>query len=579
MASVLDVEITRTRLEATVQELTHLLYRSAYSTLMRESRDCSILLLSPRGDVVVNGATHGHRMNYHHFVRALLERFPDMAPGDIYLSNHPYEASIPHTPDLGVAMPVFVEETLVGFSCSLAHKSDFGGSVIGSASMGATHLFQEGLLLPPLRYRRNGVVNRAVDAVIAANVRNTDLFFGDMRAQLGVTEVGAERMAAVARDLGAPTLLEVYEELLDQGERNLRNHLARWPDGSVAVEAYMDSDGVRPDPVRLALSVTVKGDEIVFDTSASADQTAGPVNMTRTYTEAGIFYALIALTDPAFGFNDGMRRPVTITGREGSVLNPVFPAPVGAATTVSHRFADLCFEALSHFAPERSIAHSGGSGGTLAFMWQGPGGGSRALQYEVLGTAMGAMDGRDGTSGVAVYATNLAITSVEILESQYPMRVRRFELIRDSGGAGTFRGGLSYRREYEALQPAAVSRRAERARFPGAGVNGGSPGSLAHVALRHDGQWSELPVAGQYQLVPGDVLRVEGSGAGGMGSPLARDPELVAGDVARGYVSEETARDEYGVRLDAEGRLLAAETEGERRARRSSAGGGGAVGG
>lgn len=550
MASVLDVEVTRTRLEAAISELTYLLYRSAYSTLMRESRDCSIYLMSPEGHIVVNGLTHGHRMNYHHFIRVLLDRFPDMAPGDIYLSNHPYDAAIPHTPDLGVVVPAFCDGVLVGFGCSIAHKADFGGSVVGSASMGATHLFQEGLLLPPLRYRRGDVVNEVVDQVIASNVRNPDLFFGDMRAQLGVSKVAADRIIEIARLLGADTLFEVYRELLDQGERNLRQCLSSWPDGSVSVEGWMDNDGVDLSrPVRLALTVTVVGDEIIFDTTESDDQTVGPVNMTIPFVEAAIYYALAAVADPAFGFNDGMRRAVQLVSRKGSVLDPNPPAPVGAATSVNHRFVDLCFEALGHFVPERSIAHSGGSGGTLGFNWQlGPG--ARALQYEVLGSAMGAMADRDGISGVAVYATNLAITSVEILESQFPMRVRRFELICDSGGPGATRGGLSYRREYEAVNHAGVSRRAERGRFPGRGVSGGLPGSIATVTLISGGEERRLPIAGHYEVAPGEVFRVEGAGGGGMGDPLTRDPQLVALDVRRGYVSRAAAREHYGVALD-----------------------------
>ena len=284
-----------------------------------------MMLMSDKGDVVVNGVMHGHRMNYHHFIRALLAAFPDMQEGDIYLSNHPYAASIPHTPDLGVVMPAFVDGELVGFSCSLAHKSDFGGSVVGSASMGATHLFQEGLLLPPLRYARAGVVNEIVNQVISANVRNPDLFFGDMRAQLGVTKVGAERFSAIARQLGVSTLREVYDELLDQGERHLRDHLQGWPDGSVTVEGFIDNDGITLDrPIRLALTVTVAGEEISFDSSASDDQTPGPVNMTIPYNEAS------DLLRPGSAHRPGVRlqrrhAQARHLPRSGSVLDPRFP--------------------------------------------------------------------------------------------------------------------------------------------------------------------------------------------------------------------------------------------------------------
>lgn len=552
--------------------MTHLLYRSAYSTLMRESRDCSFMLLDPRGQVVVSGPGHFHNAAYHYFAAALLRKFPDMRDGDVYLTNHPYEAGIPHTPDLAVAIPVFAGDVLVGFSAALAHKADFGGAVVGSASMESTHLYQEGLLLPPLLAERDGCYNTAVDEIIAANVRNTDLFFGDMRAQIGTTRLGAERLRRLARQAGPQTLLEVYDELLGQQDRLLRSHLASWPDGRHAVEGFMDSDGVDTGtPVRLALEVTVDRDTITFDCSGSDDQTRGPVNMPSSYADTGVFYSLVAMTDPKIGFNDGMRRAVRIVHRRGSVLDPVSPAPVGAATSVHHRFIDLCMEALSHFVPGRAVAHSGGSSGTLAISWQGQQAGARSLQYEVLGSAMGGMRSGDGASGVSVYCTNLAVTPVEIIESQFPVRISRFELVRDSAGPGTCRGGLSYRREYEALRPATVIRRAERGRFPAAGVHGGLPGSTTAVTLVSGGEARRMPVAGRYQLQPGDVLRVEGPGGGGFGDPLERPADAVGRDVALGYVSAEAARQHYRVACGPDGVVDAAATAALRQQARAAA--------
>ena len=563
MVSAFDVELVRSRLNASVSELTYLLYRSAYSTLMRESRDCSFLFMTADGDVIVNGASLNHQASYYYFVRALRERFPEMAPGDIYFTNHPYDAGIPHTPDLAVAVPAFTGGVLVGFSCSIAHKSDFGGSVVGSASMSATHLFQEGLLLPPLLAGRNGVLDPFVEQVIGANVRNPDLFFGDMRAQLGVTKLGAERLSEVAAQVGPQVLLDVYAELLDQGERLLRSHLAAWPDGTASAVGYLDSDGTPGGgPVRLGVRVTVSGDEVTFDLSDCADEAKGPVNLTWPYTDTSIFYALIALTDPEAGFSDGMRRPVHIVRRPGSVLDPRFPAPVGAAQSMKQRFTDICFEALCQFAPDRSIAHSGGSGGTLGISWQSAGSDMRSLQYEVFGSGMGAMHGRDGNSGIAVYTSNLAMTPIEVLESMFPMRVRRFELATDAGGPGRWRGGLSYRREYEALAPGTVMRRAERAKFPASGVEGGWPGRLAKVELVDaDGTARQVPVAGRYELELGQSIRIQGAGAGGFGPPEERDPEAVRHDVEAGLVSVEGARSDYGVAFAADGSVDIAATE------------------
>ena len=569
MVSVLDVELTRSRLTATINEMTHLLYRSAYSTLMRESRDCSFLLLAPTGEVVVNGPGIFHLSNYYYFTHALLERFPDMREGDVYISNHPYEGGIPHTPDLAVAVPVFLDGVHVGFSCSLAHKADFGGAVIGSASMESTELYQEGLLLPPMRMMRDGITNDVITQIIAANVRNHDLFFGDMRAQIGVTQLGAERLKAIASRLGAQTLLGVYDALLDQGERHLRERVAAWPDGTYSAEVFMDNDGVRKDvPIGLRMTATVDGDNLTIDCTASDDQTVGPANLTRPYSDTDIFYVLVAMTDPAFGYNDGMRRAVNIIRRPGSVLDPIAPAPVGAATSMHHRFTDLCCEVFGHFAKEHATGHSGGSGGTLALAWRDTRSGTRALQYEVLGTAMGALRHQDGPSGVTVYCTGLTITPLEVIEAQFPVRLERFELIPDSGGAGKHRGGLSYRREYRALAPASVIRRAERGSVPASGVEGGGKGSLGSVSItRADGTVEKLPVAGRYTLSPGDLLCIEGSGAGGLGNPLERDIDAVDTDVRRGYVTRGSALDDYGVVIGDEGQVDREATETLRRER------------
>lgn len=549
-ASALDVELARSRVSATVGELSHLLYRSAYSTLMRESRDCSFSLLSQNGEVLVDRPGPFHGSSYHYLVQRLLNRFGDtLGPGDVFMTNHPYDAGIPHTPDLGLVVPSFLGGQLVGFSASIAHKSDFGGSVIGSASMDATQIYQEGLLLPLVRVAtaERPELDPTVLAIIAGNVRSAEVFFGDMRAQLGVTRLGAERLAALAERTGVKVLQDCFASMLDQGERAVGAAVSAWPDGEVTVTGHIDSDGVlRDEPVKVEVTVRIEGDHIVFDFTGCADQTVGPVNMTRMFGDSAVFYAMVSCATPEFGFNDGIRRVVEIKRRPGSLLDPEFPAPVGAATSHQHRLIDLCFEALGILVPGTGGAHSGGSGGTTGIEWHGSG--HRRFQYEVLGTAMGAVHDRDGVDGVTVYSTNLTITPVEVLESQYPVRISRFELIQDSGGAGQFRGGMSYRREYEALEAASVRRRAERAKFPARGVSGGHDGKVARVTIRRaDGTIEHVPVAGRYDLRPNDVLTIEGSGAGGFGDPKKRSADLVLDDVRAGLVSIQAAAEDYGV--------------------------------
>lgn len=550
-------ELVRSKLDATCSELRQLLVRSAYSTLMRESRDCTVLILSPDGDVVTPSEALQHAATYRFFVKEILSRF-EPRDGDIFLSNHPYEAGVYHTPDLAVAMPVFSGGRRIGFSCSIAHKSDAGGAVVGSASAQATEIFQEGLLLPVMRAGQGGEVCSHVLDIIRANVRSPDLYFGDMRSQLGVTRLGCERLLALDSAVGTPALLGAYEQTLEQGERSLRHLLRQWSGGVAEAEGFVDSDGVDRDrPVRYHLKVQVDDGRIIFDGTASSDQTRGPVNMPVPYVESCIFFGLLGLTDPTLPFNDGMRRVVDIRLREGSVLSPGFPAPVGAATVVHHRLIDTVIEALAPFAPSMAAANGGGSGGTLAVSWAQAstgGGGSRALQYEVLGSATGGMDGQDGCSGTGASGVNLAVAPIEVLEAQFPVRIRRFELIPDSAGPGKYRGGLSYRREYEFLAGGEVNRRSDRERFPGKGIFGGEGGRPGRLLLgKPGGEPQPVPGAGRYSLSAGDRLIVEGAGAGGYGDPMSRDPHAVAADVRDGYISAAAALEDYGVVLSGVG--------------------------
>lgn len=552
---VVVVEMLRSNLQGLIEEMEHLLTRSAYSTIMRESRDCSFLVLDPSGRVVVTQKTMIHAPTYRALVQAVLSRYgaDGLQEGDVILSNHPYAAGLPHTPDLGLVVPVFVNKKLAGFSCSIAHKPDFGGAVPGSASSKSTELFQEGLLLPVIKLYEGGRYREDIEQIIVANVRYPDLVLGDMRAQVGVTRIGAERYARLLHRYGTQSALAAFEQMLALSERRLRAQLQAWPDGTFSAEGFLDSDGVRVDrPVRFHVAVTVKGDSVHFDFSASDDQTRGPVNLRPPYAEMCTFYALLCVADPSLPFNDGLRRAVTFDFREGSVLNPRLPAPVSAATVSSYRLMDIVLEALGHFDPARTIAHSGGSGGAMSIAWQGGAAeGRSSFQYEIFGTAMGGRNGRDGVSAVGVYSTNIGIAPIEIMETQYPLRVRRFELIRDSAGAGRFRGGLSYRRDYELLQPAAVHRRADRMRFPANGVAGGKPGRAGALVLDPGtDREQQLPVSGEYSLPAGTILRIEGAGAGGFGDPRERDPEAVARDVRSGYVSPEAALENYGVVVD-----------------------------
>jgi N-methylhydantoinase B len=555
-ADLVVVEMLRSNLDALMEEMLHLLVRSAYSTLMRESRDCSFLITDEHGRVVTsNPANFVHATAYRPLVQSILEKWgrEGIREGDVIVANHPYLASVPHTPDLAVAVPVFVDSELIGFSCTIAHKPDFGGAVPGSNTSKSTELYQEGFLLPLTKLYDAGVYRQELEDILVVNVRHPDLVLGDTRAQIGTTRVGANRLAQLARRYGLGPMRAAFDELLRLCDRRMRATLATWPDGTHSAEGYTDNDGVRLDtPVKFHVQVIKQGDSIHFDLSGSDDQTLGPVNMRPPWVEVCAYYTLLSMLDPDLRFNDGVRESVTLTLREGSVVNPRIPGPVGAGIVSSYRLMDVMLEALSYFAPDRAVAQSGGSGGPTAITWEPASPGQRSLlQYEIFGTGLGGHSGGDGASGVVVHTANLTSTPIEILENTFPLRVRRFELVKDSAGAGEFRGGLCYRREYELLRGATINRRADRTRFASDGVLGGKPGQLGRL-VRNPGRPDEeiLPGAGLYQMAAGATVRFEGSGAGGFGDPFDRDPEAVAHDVSVGYVSIEAAEREYGVVLE-----------------------------
>jgi N-methylhydantoinase B len=552
-------EILKSNLEALSEEMLHLLTRSAYSTLTRESRDCSFLALDDQARVPVT-VYHSYSTIYPEIVKAIYTRYGREAvrPGDIYLCNHPYLCGVPHPPDLAVAEPVFVGGELVAWSATIAHKPDFGGASPGSVAAQATELYQEGFLLPVVRLYAEGVLQPDIEQIILTNVRNPDMVLGDVRAQVGVTRVGAERLRQIFERYGTATVREAFETLMDVAEARLRSLVREWRDGSESVVGYLDNDGVDLErPIKYAVTVSKQGEQFTFDFSDCEPQTVGPVNLLPSHADQAITYALLCLTDPTLTYNEGVRRLYTTKYRESGVINPTAPAPTGMSTVTIHKISDLLLEALSRFSSGRAVAHSGGSGGTLAFQWQGAPGERRYVQYEVLGSALGGGNGGDGLSGVGVHTSNLALTPIEILENQYPVRFEAFELVQDAGGPGEQRGGLSYRRAYTLLRPAVVNRRADRVKTQPSGANGGQNGRTGRLLLRkEDGTVTPLPGSGKFQLQPGDTLIVEGAGGGGYGNPLQRPPELVAQDVARGYVSPEQAREAYGVVVSADGKGL-----------------------
>jgi N-methylhydantoinase B len=549
MVDAITTQVVRNRIGSLMQEMHYHFYRSGYSTIIRESRDFSCVILDRSGGLIVAPPMFFHAPVYKHLVGKILELHGGgIHAGDMFVCNHPYDGGLPHVSDMAFVAPILSGDTLVGFAGSIAHKADVGGVMPGSTSASATEIFQEGLLLPPVKIYSRGVFNDDLERLILANSRQPELVRGDMNAQMAATRLGAERIIETCERFGATAIMDAFEALLHGAAEELRAAIKALPDGEASAEGFMDNDGVELDrPVRFAVTIRVGSGEIIFDFSNSDRQARGPVNLRPSMVEACVFYCLIGALDPKLNFNDGMRDVVRFKYAPHTVTNASAPAPVSSYQAANLKLVDVILEALAPFRPERAVANAGSSG-ALLISWKGGGKpGQPAMQYEILGSAYGGGHGNDGASALATHLSNLHITPIEILESEFPCRITAFELVTDSGGAGEFRGGLSFRRAYELLQDATVVRRYDRAKFPPNGVAGGKPGSRSRFVIRLGGkEEQETPASGRYELRAGERFMLQSAGGGGYGDPHRRDRTALARDLAEGYVSAAAAQRDYG---------------------------------
>jgi N-methylhydantoinase B len=552
-----DLEVVKASLSGIVREMQNSLFRTGFSTIVRESQDASCALMNAKGEVVAQHVVLPlHIGAFPACCGAIIKEFGDsIAEGDAFIINHPYHGGSPHAPDFCVISPVFVEGALFGFCGSIAHKSDIGGPVPGSCSGQARETFNEGLHLPAVRYQRGFLPLGDIERIIGANSRTPELVLGDIRGQLGSDRLGEHRLNELAAKYGKAKVLACFDKLFKMSESKLRKTFAEWKDGRFEAERFVDDDGIDLEkPVRIHVVVEKTGDSIHFDFSGSADQTKGPANVRPPLVQAACAYCLISLIDPHTFVSQGLLRAFTITARDGSVLNPRFPAPVNTYNPTVHALVDAVYDALSNIVPDKVRADGSGSrsiilGGRSTYTGKG------YVQYEIIAGGAGARATKDGASGITVNQSNAMIAPVEIIESEFPTRLVRYELIKDSGGAGRFRGGLGIRREYLNLEDARFSIRSMKHIIPPNGCAGGKTGRTGDIWINPEGNDAKrLPTRyADYPLKAGDIFRLDTPGGGGHGDALARDAERVLADVQEGQVSPESAERDYGVVLKRDG--------------------------
>jgi N-methylhydantoinase B len=550
----ITIQILRNKIASLVDEMHYHFYRSGYSSIIRESRDFSCVILDRTGRLIVAPPMFFHAPVYRHLVGRIVELYgagnaggnDAIRDGDVFVSNHPYEGGLPHVSDMAFVAPIFAGGEIVAFAGSIAHKADIGGTIPGSTSANATEIYQEGLLLPPIRIWDAGVELPDIERLILSNSRQPELVRGDMRAQIAITQMGAARVAQLCERFGADTMREAFAAILGGAASELRQAIAALPAGTASAEGYFDSDGFDLDkPVKLAVTITVADGNATFDFSASGPQTKGPINLRPPMVEACVFYSLLGSLGPKLQFNDGMRDVLKFVYAPRTVTNSEAPASVSNYQMTNLKLVDVILEAMAHFNPSRATANAGSSS-ALGIAWSKARPGQSNMQYEIMGSSYGGGMGNDGTSATATHLSNLHIAPIEILETENPCRITRFELVADSGGAGQWRGGLSYQREYELLEDAIVVRRFDRTRFPPNGVAGGEKGARSRFVIRlGTDQQHETAGSGRFEMHAGERFLLQSAGGGGYGDPQRRDRDALERDIAEGYVSIEHAAAAY----------------------------------
>ena len=539
----ISLEILWNRLISIADESAAALLRTSFSTIVRESNDFATVLMDANGNSLAEntGGIPSFAGTLPRTLKHFLKRFPKETwkPGDCVITNNPWMAT-GHLPDFTMASPIFHEGRLVGFSGSIAHSPDIGGA--GWAS-DCRELFEEGLHVLPVKFLREGQIDETVQEFISANVRVPDQTLGDLFAQVAAGEVCAKRTQEFLEDAKVFDLSTLSSTMQDRAEKVMRRAIETVPDG--VYRASLDADGFDADETHIECAITVAGSDLHIDYAGTSKQIGRGLNSVMNYTYAYSVYPIKCALDPFTPRNEGSYRSVTVAAPEGSILNPLYPAPCSARQLTGQLLAGVIYRALSQAIPDKVIAESG-SAPTLRSVYSGVD--RQGQQFSQVFFASGGMGGsaiQDGHSCTA-FPTNTGSGSIEAFESISPLIVLRKELRTDSGGAGQFRGGLGQDVEIEvtAETPVRLSLLSDRQKYPPEGLAGGGQGAAVEITL-HDG--TKPHPKSRSALQPGDRLTLRFGGGGGFGDPQRRDRAAVIADIRDGYVSSEAAERLYGV--------------------------------
>ncbi len=544
----ITMQVIRYALEQIANEMGRTMVRTARSTIIKEIEDIACAVFDAQGNTLAQAHYAPQLLTgFELTMREVVKRFKaeDLQDGDIICSNDPYMGG-QHLMDLQTFAPVFWKGRLAGWVGTIAHHQDMGGAAPGGVAGGMTEIYAEGLRLPMLKLYRAGQENPDVWAIFGANIRVPEKTFGDVRAQASSCFVGIQRMKELLGKYGQETVQGAAVALLDYSERRIRQGLLAMPDGEYTGEDWADNDGVTDDPVRVRVTIRKQGDRVSVDFAGTSPQVRGNINCPLATCHAAVYYAIMAIVDPDVPPTSGCYRSIEIIAPPGLVVNPKPPGAVASRTNSSAKIVEAMMKAFANAMPNRVMAGTHGQITTCAFAGFNPDG-RRWMYTDIQGGGAGGRPGFEPREGQDSHLARFLNTPVEAAEMEYPLRIERYELIPDSGGAGQFRGGLGVRRDIRVLQDnVTFARYADRQEFEPFGLFGGAGGRPGRIVLNPGTpQERRLRSKGLDTLGNGDVVSLQQPGGGGYGHPRDRDPQVVAADVRDGKVSRQAARDQY----------------------------------
>ncbi|MGQ0668066.1 MAG: hydantoinase B/oxoprolinase family protein [Actinomycetota bacterium] len=548
------MDVLREGFRAVTDEMFVALARTSQSPVIYEVLDFAVGITDARGELVSQGnGIAGFLGPLGEVARDTLARVPDLAPGDVVLTNDPYAGGGGHLSDVAMVRPVFLGGELVAFAGAKGHWTEVGGKDPGSWTADSVEIFQEGLQLPFVRAYRNGTLDEDIARIIAANCRLPDQTLGDLTAFAACLEVAERRVLELCRRYGRETVAEAMRHVHERSERLARAAVARLPRGVYEAEDFIDDDGLGNGPFPIRVRVTIDGERVVADFTGTHPQVGGPVNCTRSGLVSGVRTVFKAITDPNEPGSDAWFRPFEIACPPGTIFTAERPAPVALYFEATEAATDLVWKALAPALPEVLTAGSFVSVCATAVACTHPDTGEPTLLVEPQPGGWGASALKDGEHAlVSVGDGDTYVIPAEVCERRYGIRVERFGLdVVEGAGAGTRRGGRGIVREYRILsERGSLTVGFGRHRFPPWGVAGGRDGSVNYVeVVPADGSPPRrFGKAARYPLARGDLIRLVTGTGGGYGDPRGRDPALVAEDLADGIVTEREAREVYGLR-------------------------------